>query len=697
MDSLLDRTDVVVPDGSGDHVLRDAFATAPVGLAVIDVAGRFVRVNAALGQMLGCTPEELEGTDAAKLVVPDDMETGRTMTVALLAGEVDGFRREARYRRPDGTIGVGLAAVTLFDAGDEPQLLVQIIDITDLKRAEDALRDAEQKFRTAFDHAPIGMTLSDPDGLLLDVNRSFCVMVGRSRSQLIGTLARDLTHPDDRVLSQEADDRLRSGAVSHHEVEERYVHANGQPVWVRRSSAMVRGQDDEPHYCITQVQDVTEQRQAREELAYQALHDPLTRLPNRALFLDRLRGALARAGRRPSSVGVLFLDLDRFKVINDSLGHDAGDQLLVAMSERLQETLRPMDTAARFGGDEFVILCEDLDAEAEVLGIAERLCAAVAEPCLVGDAKVHITTSIGIALTDDSDNRPEDLVRDADAAMYRAKERGKNRYEVFDAAMRTRAVARLAIETALRRAVDRNELFLHYQPEVSLETGRVVGAEALVRWRHPDRGDLGPADFIGLADETGLIVPIGEWVLRQACADAAAWRADARAVWVNLAGRQLAQPDFLEMVMRVLEETGTPPEALHLEVTESVLMDDADATVTALHKLKDVGVGVGVDDFGTGYSSLARLKQFPVDAVKIDRSFVDGLGRDPEDSATVTAVVSMAHALGLTAMAEGVETEDQLAELRGLGCELGQGFLFRRPVPAGELTDAIAALEAAAS
>ena len=533
----------------------------------------------------------------------------------------------------------------------------------------------------------------DPAGRLLDVNRAFCLMVGRGRSELVGMSAADLTHPDDRDQGEHADERLMSGSVVHDEREERYVHADGHTVWVMRSAAVVRGQDGQPQYAITQVQDVTERRQAREELAHQALHDPLTDLPNRALFLDRLRVALARAGRRPSSVGVLFLDLDRFKVINDSLGHDAGDQLLIAMAERLQATLRPMDTAARFGGDEFVILCEDLVAEAEAIGIADRVCAAVAEPVLVGDAEVHVTTSIGIALTDDADMPPEDLVRDADAAMYRAKERGKNRYEVFDSDMRARAVARLSVETALRRAIERDELVVHYQPTVSLDTGRIVGAEALVRWRHPDRGVVGPAEFIGLAEETGLIVPIGEWVLRRACLDAADW--PTRRVWVNLSGRQLSQSNFVDMVTDVLADTGTPSAALRLEISERVLMDDADETVKVLERLRATGIGIGVDDFGTGYSSLARLKQFPVDSVKIDRSFVDGLGRDPEDSAIVTAVVSMAHALGLTAMAEGVETPDQLAELRALGCELGQGYLFGRPLPADEAVAAMAALDAA--
>jgi diguanylate cyclase (GGDEF)-like protein/PAS domain S-box-containing protein len=431
-----------------------------------------------------------------------------------------------------------------------------------------------------------------------------------------------------------------------------------------------------------------------DQLSHQAHHDPLTELPNRVLFHELLEHALARSRRANTAVAVLFLDLDRFKVVNDSLGHDAGDALLAVLARRLEGVLRPGDVVSRFGGDEFTVLCEDIDPYAagrQSVDVAERIIDAICEPFVLDGDEQFLSASVGIALAFHGSERPEDLLRDADAAMYRAKERGRGCCEIFDEAMRARAQDRHEIENTLHRAVSREELRVFYQPVISLYDGQCIGVEALVRWQHPDRGLLAPREFIPLAEETGLVVPMGQWILKAAAAQAAEWRRVQREparfrLSVNLSGRQLQDPDLAATVADLLDAVGLDPQALCVEITESVLMEDADVGVGALKALKAIGVRVSVDDFGTGYSSLGYLRRFPVDEVKIDRSFVARLGTDPADAAIVAAVVSLGHALGISVVGEGVETEAQLDELRDLGCDAAQGFLFAPPQPAADLT-----------
>jgi diguanylate cyclase (GGDEF)-like protein/PAS domain S-box-containing protein len=439
-----------------------------------------------------------------------------------------------------------------------------------------------------------------------------------------------------------------------------------------------------------------ERKAFEHRLAHESMHDPLTGLPNRLLFIDRLGLSLARGQRTESQVGVLFLDLDRFKNINDSLGHDAGDELLQSVAARLESVVRPGDTVARFGGDEFTILCEDLAGDSpreQATEVAQRVVAAMAQPFVVRGGETYVGASVGIALSGTGDETADALLRDADAAMYHAKDAGRGRIEVFDDAMRARAMARHATENALHRAIERNELRLFFQPIVRLDDARCVGAEALVRWQHPDRGLVPPSEFVPLAEESGLVIPLGAWVLEQAAAHAARWQIEQPefCVSVNLSARQLGQSDLAEHVTDVIARTGVTPSSLCFEITETALMNDADAVMNLIDDLRALGVRFAIDDFGTGYSSLGYLKRFSVDTVKIDRAFIDGLADDADDRAIVSAVIQLSHALGLRVVAEGVETETQLTELVALGCDDAQGYFFAPPQPANDLRGLVSA------
>jgi diguanylate cyclase (GGDEF)-like protein len=427
------------------------------------------------------------------------------------------------------------------------------------------------------------------------------------------------------------------------------------------------------------------QRQAQ-DLQHQAFHDSLTGLPNRALFMDRLQHALNRAERASHTIAVLFLDLDRFKFINDSLGHEAGDELLVAVARRLQTCVRPEDTVARLGGDEFTVLLEGIRGEHQATSVADRIKRALQAPFVIVGQDVFVSTSIGITLSEGNQQPPSDIMRNADTAMYQAKEKGKSRYQVFDARMDSRALMRLQLEADLYQALERKEFVVYYQPKVDLLTGEIVSFEALVRWAHPQRGLVSPAHFIPLAEETGLILPIGQLVLHTACRQAQMWLAkysDDRSfsVSVNLSARQFQHPVLVEEIAQALQDSGLEPQCLQLEITESVVMEHVPSALATLQNLRHLGVQLAIDDFGTGYSSLSYLKHFTVDTLKIDKTFIDRLNHDVADAAIVQAIITLARTLKMHSVAEGVETEAQLRLLQTLGCDFGQGFLFAQPLP----------------
>ena len=650
--------------------------------------------------MLGYTPEVWRTQEVwEKRLHPDDRE--RILAADdRLEEDSEPFNEEYRLLARDGrVVWVREEAVVLRDETGKPLFWQGIImDITGRREAEEALRKSEKSLAEAQRLAHFGSWEWDPRTDELHWSEETFLIYGFEPREFAPTFEKflELVHPDDRSMLKEAvQAALHEDAP--YDFEHRIVRPDGEARVVHRRAEVIRDERGEPLRMVGSVHDVTERKALEQRLKHQALHDPLTGLPNRTLFTDRLGQALARAERRDGSVVVLFLDLDNFKYVNDSLGHEAGDRLLVAVAGRLRALLRPEDTLARLGGDEFVALLEGIEDRSQAMRVVERVGKGLRVPVLVDQRDVFATASIGVAFSGSPGDRPEDLIRDADAAMYRAKESGKDHHAVFRPEMKGYASRRLGLESDLRLALRRpaDEFRVHYQPKALVGTGGIAGVEALLRWEHPYRGTVLPPDFIPLAEETGLIVPLGHWALEQACRQTKKWQAEhprdpALSVNVNLSARQFRDPDLVSRVADVLEETKLSPASLCLEITESAIMEEAHSSVETLGGLKDLGVRLAIDDFGTGYSSLSYLKRFPVDAINVDRSIVAGLGRDEGDSAIVSAIVTLAHALTFEVVAEGVETEAEVEELRSLGCDLAQGYYFWKPVPAEEVSSLLA-------
>ncbi len=498
----------------------------------------------------------------------------------------------------------------------------------------------------------------------------------------------DRVHPMDvERVKAEVSNHL-AGMTSHLETEHRMRHHDGTYCWVLTRGLAVRNDHGKVVRMAGSQSDITQRKAAEYRLQHDAFHDSLTGLPNRALLLDRLGQAVARTRRRPDSrFGVLFLDVDGFKHVNDSLGHQVGDQLLIAISRRLECCMREADTLARVGGDEFISLIDDVESTDVILGLPDRILESLRTPFSLDGHEVVVSASIGVALSGGADLSAEELVRNADIAMYRAKSRGKAGFIVFDEAMHASAVSRLRMESDLRQATKHGELRLHYQPIVSLRTGKVRSFEALLRWYHPERGLVCPDDFIALAEETKLILPMGLWVIRTAADQLRKWQGQfgmnpPLSISVNLSCRQFLQPDLVYQVQRVLLDTGLDPHCLNMEITESAIMEQVESASSALSKLKSLGIKLAMDDFGKGYSSLSYLHQFPFDTLKIDRSFIACIGEAGENTEIVRTIVSLAKVLGLDVVAEGVETQSQLIQLKDLGCHFAQGFTFSRPLSA---------------
>ncbi len=633
--------------------------------------------------ILGYTPDEcLADPDHwIRIMHPDDRE--RVLAEDEHTNESGKpFVMEYRqFAKDDRVVWIRDEATMVRDENGEPLYWLGVqTDITERKEAEERLQASEAELRALFAAMDDVVFEIDAQGRYLKVAPTNPSLLYRPREELIGKTLDDVLPAK---TAEELLGHIRRSMESRETVKAEYsLLIDGRETWFQGTITPLSEQS-----VVIVGSDITERKALEERLAHQALHDPLTDLPNRVLFTDRLRQAMARAERRKQPLTVMFMDLDNFKVINDSLGHNMGDRLLVTASKRIRTLLRPEDTVARLGGDEFVFLLEGTDFD-DAARVAERILEELRVPFSFGGRELFVTASIGIAVGGGG-KHPADLLRDADLAMYRAKHSGKARYAVFEEAMNAQALERLELEHGLRRAVERNEFAVHYQPKISLATGKIVGFEALARWEHPERGLLHPDQFVPVAEETGLIVPIGEAVLEEACRQAKEWHeqrpTDAPAMCVNLSARQFREPGLTQSVARILDETGLDPSSLFLEVTESTAMRDALATAAALEDLQNLGVRTILDDFGTGYSSLSYLERFPVEYIKIDRSFVGGLGQHPGAEMLVSAIISLAHALGLKVIAEGVETEKQCELLRGMGCDLAQGHLFSEPLTAKEV------------
>ena len=556
-----------------------------------------------------------------------------------------------------------------------------------VRRLSRSLREADRRFERSFHDSPIGGAFLSRDLVFLDVNDALCEMLGRDREAIVGHSTVEFTHPADYQLTVSfLDDEPSDGTVA---LEKRFVRPHGETVWVRIFSTYIEmGKGD--LYRFTQFRDITEQKADRESLEYQTIHDPLTGLFNRTLFLDRLSTALGR--RNPvGRVAVIMLDLDRFKVVNDSLGHHVGDEILKAITPRLAGVLPASDTLARFGGDEFVVLCDELESPMEAVSRAERLASALATPVQLEAGSYALAASIGVAVATQPDIDAPSLLRDADAAMYRAKATGRNRIEMFNQSMREEAIERLELERDLRGAIRRQEFFLEFQPVVDADTGQPVFLEALVRWQHPTRGRLEPHDFVPQAEETGLIFEIGRWVLAEALAHLARWQSllpsdPPLGVSVNVSGRQFADARLCDEIAELLRSSGIAPFSLGVEITESVLFapDSPGGTIDTLRAL---GVTILLDDFGTGYSSLAYLERFPIDILKVDQSFVARLTTGTTGAVVLETILSLARALGIRVVAEGVEEPATIETLRRLGCAWLQGWAISSALRADEVSN----------
>ena len=656
-------------------------------LVITDPKGRILFANRIFARLAGLPGEKVSGKSLTALDLGCDGDFMEALAESMAASRAHKdqtvLRREGE---PDLHLAVTLSPVGK-DGGPATHFIVTGRDVTRRVLVEAQLRASEERYALAAQGANDGLWDWDMRADRVYLSPRWKAMVGRAEEDLGEDLDSwfGCVHPED---VEEFKVKLYAhieGLSAHFEHEHRMDTPGGETRWVLTRGLTVRDEAGRAYRMAGSMTDITVRKLAEQQLVHDAFHDALTGLPNRALFIDRLEQSMARAQRKDDHrFAVLFLDLDRFKLVNDSLSHTIGDRLLIQAAERLQASLRPADTVARMGGDEFAILIEEVRDARDAAAFADRIERSLKEPFLVEGSEIFTSASIGIALGSPSYERAADILRDADTAMYRAKSLGRARFALFEKAMHEGAVATLQMETDLRRALERKELRVYYQPLVSLKTGRTAGFEALLRWVHPKRGIVMPSDFITLAEETGLIIPIGQWVLGESCRQLRLWRSRFPKVNLmvsaNLSGVQFLRPELIAQIDLLLRECGLSGADLKIEITESTLIENAEYAKDMLRQIKALDIRLCVDDFGTGYSSMSYLRRYPIDTVKIDKSFISRMDQDPESLEIVKTIVTMAHNLGKDIIAEGVETREQLAQIKALKCEYAQGFFFSKAV-----------------
>ncbi len=667
---------------------RAIFENAAMGVALIALDGTFVTCNHAFEELVGYDEHELRGSAVQSITHPDDQPREFAAVMEVLEGKRDSLQIEKRFIRKDGEIVWARLTVSIaYTSSDQGQLVIGLVeDINERKQAEFALLASEERFRSMFEGAGVGIGLMDSSRLFVACNPALQTMLGYTEEEFLMMSRETWIHPEELAADDVLFAELVAGIRDQYQVEKRYLRRDGRELWGRLTSTRVRGQGDESPMIIGMLEDITEQKRIQQQLEHDALHDSLTGLANRVLFTDRLDHLLARSTRREDlNYAVLFLDLDRFKTVNDSLGHQIGDQFLIAIGQRLVSCVRPGDTVARFGGDEFTVLVEDINHPSDATRLAERIQQALAMPVSINGVDVYTSASIGITLGSEEYTDSAILLRDADAALYHAKSLGRARFELFDAKMHDDAVNRLQLQSELRRAINDGELVVYFQPIISLKDGNIAWFEALVRWQHPQRGLLFPDSFVPLAEDTGLIASIDHFVLREACRQMRVWLDrfpdDSRvSVSVNLSASQFNDSSLPDFIQAVLDEEHVDGQRLRIEITESMVMGSVDFARTTIQRVREMGVHVHMDDFGTGYSSLSVLHSFAFNKIKIDRSFIQRMGREGSDSPDlILAIIAMAHSLNLEVVGEGIETAEQLASLRQMDCDYGQGYYFARP------------------
>ena len=663
--------------------LRQMIASTLDAVVSTDRNGNIIEWNPQAEATFGIVARDVIGRPLPPELFPDEAR-------AMFRMQPVRRRIEATARRANGEEFPIEITIDPIDDGAERSITAFIRDISERRRTERVLEEREQRFRALVEKSWSGVALLDRDLRFCYVGSSTDRLLGYSDDDLLGRNFLALVHRREREAARAGFQELLETPFSESQGELRFLHHDGSWVWLE---GFAQNLLDDPRVSavVINYRDITQRKATEKQLEYQSYYDALTGLPNRLLFRDRVVNAIAHAERQRASIAVMYLDLDHFKLVNDALGHLAGDRLLAEVARRLEESVRPFDTVSRLGGDEFTILLNDIaDADA-VAVIAGRILHAISRPFVIDGHELFITASIGASLFPTDGDEPDALFRNADSAMNRAKELGRNQSQLFMTAMNDRYTRRLALEQRLHRAIEREELLVHYQPIYDRMHRRFVAVEALVRWNHPERGIIPPTDFIDLAEQAGLIVQIGEWVLRTACMQVKEWHAaglDLR-VGVNVSAFQIHQTDIVQTVTKAIEESGIDPHMLELEITESVALQNLDLTMDVLEQIRARGVKIIIDDFGTGQSSLIYLHRFPIDTIKIDKGFVQDVAEDEAAAAIVSYVINLAHAMRLEVVAEGVETEAQYSFLRHYACDLMQGFLFSEPMPAERIPEFI--------